>query len=49
MSKPPFSSIAEYHGNNNSGDTLIDTTDQALFLVMRRGCNQVARIHAGQV
>ncbi len=49
MSKPPSASIAEYQGNTNSGDTLIDTTDQALFLVMRLGCNHVVRIHAGQV
>jgi GGDEF domain-containing protein len=47
-SKSPSLSVAEYRGDANSGDVLIEATDQTLYRAMRQECNWVVRFHAGQ-
>lgn len=49
MSKPPSTSGAEYQGNTDSSDALIEAANQALFRAMRQGCNREVHFHAGQI
>jgi PleD family two-component response regulator len=48
MAKPPSATGAEYRGNTDSSDALIEAADQALFRAMHQGCNRLVRFHAGQ-